>query len=63
MMMRIGFLFEHLKLKGPGKVSSQSTYPLLLLVLRDSLPVFLRQIFYLGDVVRPASLQISLKTP
>ena len=65
MTMRIGFLFEHLKLKGPGKVSSMSTHthPLLLLVLRDSLPVFLRQIFYLGDVVRAASLRISLKTP
>ena len=46
----------------PSQAKS-ATHPLLLLVLWDALPMFLREIFHLWDVVRPTSLQISLETP
>ena len=44
-------------------VTSPSTHPLLLLVLRDCLPVFLHDVLHLGDVVRPTPLKVPFQAP
>ena len=44
-------------------VTTPSTYPLLLLVLRDRLPVFLHDVLHLGDVVRPTPLKVPFQAP
>ena len=44
-------------------VTIPSTHPLLLLVLRDRLPVFLHDVLHLGDVVRPTPLKVPFQAP